>query len=74
MFKDEQGQVQGATTKLHIKPGSQPKFNKARPVAYSLQKKVEDEIDRLVAVGVLRPIEISDCQHQLFLWSNMMAQ
>ena len=60
MFKDELGQVQGATAKLHIKPESQPKFHKARPVPYALRKKVEDEIDRLVAAGVLRPIEFSD--------------
>ncbi len=39
--------------KMMVKPGSQPMCLKARPVAYALRPKVEEELDRLVKAGVL---------------------
>ena len=60
VFKDELGQVQGVTAKLHVKPNSQLKFYRARPVPYALRMKVETELDRLTEAEVLQPIEFSD--------------
>ena len=60
VFKDELGQVQGATAKFHVNSDCQPKFCKARPVPYALRAKVEAELDRLEKEGILEPVEFSD--------------
>ena len=60
MFKDELGQVQGATAKFHVNSDCQPKFCKARPVPYALRAKVEAELDRLEKEGILEPVKFSD--------------
>ena len=60
IFKDELGTVQGVTAKFHINPEAKPKFFKARPVPYTLQSKVEFELNRLQAAGVIKPVKISE--------------
>ena len=60
VFNDELGTVQGITVKLHINPESVPKFCKTRPMPFSLKKKVEYELDRLEAEGVISPVRFSD--------------
>ena len=60
IFKDELGTVQGVTAKFHINPDAQPKFFKARPVPYTLQAKVEDELNRLQTAGVIKPVKFSE--------------
>jgi hypothetical protein len=47
VFKDEIGCVKGIKAKLHIKQDAVPKFVKARPVAFALRPKVEQELDKL---------------------------
>nr|XP_055038341.1 uncharacterized protein K02A2.6-like [Misgurnus anguillicaudatus] len=46
--------------KLTVKPDSQPRCLKARPVAYAIKPKVEAELERLVQAGVLRPVHTSE--------------
>ncbi|KAJ0171196.1 hypothetical protein K1T71_013395 [Dendrolimus kikuchii] len=46
--------------KLQTKKGSKPIFFKARPIAFALREKVSNEIDRLVNLGVLVPVEHSE--------------
>lgn len=60
LFTDGLGHMKGITAKLTIKPGSTPRFIKARPVPYALRPKVEKELDNLVNSGVLEPVAISD--------------
>lgn len=62
IFKDELGTVQGVTAKFHIIINLQakPKFFKARPVLYTLQSKVESELNRLQAAGVIKPVKFSE--------------
>ena len=43
-----------------VEPGAKPHYAKARSVPYALRQKVEEELDRLVAEGILEPIEYSD--------------
>ena len=54
------GKLQGTKVKLHINPKSIPKFCKARPIPFSFKKKVELELQRLEAEGVISPICFSD--------------
>ena len=59
VFKDELGKVEGMTAKFHINQDAQPKFFKARPVPYALRTKVEEELARLEANGVIQPRQFS---------------
>lgn len=60
VFSPELGTLKGVKAKLTVKEGAQPKFLKARPVPFSLRPAVEREIDRLVDIGVLTPVERSE--------------
>ena len=61
VFNDELGTLHGTTVKLHIDPKSVPKSCKARPIPFSLKKKVESKLQRLEAEGVISPVHFSDC-------------
>lgn len=60
LFSGKLGCFNKYKVKLTLKEGSKPVFCKARPVAFALRDKVESEIDRLVGLGVLRPVEHSE--------------
>lgn len=60
LFSEELGQMKDITAKLILKPGSNPRFLKARPVPYALRQKVEKELHKLVTSGVLEPVSVSD--------------
>ena len=59
IFKDELGTVQGVTAKFYIDLDAKPKFLKAHLVPYTLQSKVEVELNRLQAAGVMKPVKFS---------------
>jgi len=42
---------------VHVKTGAQPRAYPARPVPLPLQTAVADELDRLVRVDILEPVE-----------------
>ncbi|XP_053894461.1 uncharacterized protein K02A2.6-like [Malaclemys terrapin pileata] len=48
--------MKGITVTLNIKPGSQPKYLKARTVPYALRPKVEADLECLVTNEVLIPV------------------
>ena len=60
VFRDQLGKVQGSTAKFFLKPDVKPKFLRAHPVPYGIQEKVERELDRLQANGVIKPVQSSD--------------
>ncbi|XP_061512563.1 uncharacterized protein LOC133393118 [Anopheles gambiae] len=51
--------IEGFKADLVLKAGCGPVFHKAYPVPYSMQTKVEEALDKLVAEGVLRPTRFS---------------
>ena len=51
------GTLKGTIARIHMDPNAQLKFCKARSVAYSLQAKVEKELDRLQNHGVIQPVK-----------------
>jgi len=59
LFKDELGTVSGTTAKFHIDPQVNPKFFKVRPVPYALCPKVEAQLDKLEAAGIIKPTQFS---------------
>ena len=60
VFEDTLGTLKGYKAKLHIDQTVPPKFCKSRPVPYSMQALVDEELDRLVKDGVIEPIQHSD--------------
>lgn len=60
VFKDELGLVKGTTAKIHVDPGSKPRFCNPRPVPYALRSKVEQELERLEKDGIIEPIHFSE--------------
>ncbi|XP_065217325.1 uncharacterized protein K02A2.6-like [Planococcus citri] len=60
VFEPTIGEIKDHVESLHFKPDAEPKFLKARPVPIALRSKIEDELDRLVANGVLKKVETSE--------------
>ncbi|BES95665.1 Hypothetical Protein NTJ_08473 [Nesidiocoris tenuis] len=59
IFAPELGTYNKGKVSLQVQPGSSPKFFKCRTLPLALKDKVEAEIDRLVAEGILIPVENS---------------
>ncbi|XP_028163909.1 uncharacterized protein K02A2.6-like [Ostrinia furnacalis] len=60
VFSDSLGAFNKYKVKLQLKPDSKSFFFKARPVAFALRDKVDKELDRLVKLGILKPVEHSE--------------
>ena len=54
VFSDELGAITGFEAHLEVKPQATPVFCKARPILFSLKPQVDQELDRLVDVGILK--------------------
>ncbi|XP_060607830.1 uncharacterized protein K02A2.6-like [Ruditapes philippinarum] len=52
VFKSSLGKVTGYKATLKLKPNSNPKFIRARTVAFAVKPKIEAELERLVSEGV----------------------
>ena len=46
---------------LHVQAKCVPPFSKARLVPFALREKVEDELNRLQAEGIIKPVQFTDC-------------
>ena len=60
VFRKGLGRLKGVTAKIHVDPEVTPKFYKARTVPYATRAKLEEELDRLQSMGVIRPVQFSD--------------
>ena len=60
VFEGGLGTMKGFKAKIFVDPDATPRFTKARSVPYAFRDKVEAELDRLVTVGILEPVEHAD--------------
>ena len=60
LFTEKLGTLSGYKAKIQVDPMAVPRFCKARSVPYSIKVKVEEELTRLVAEGILEPVTFSD--------------
>ena len=60
LFKEEVGRIRGVKVKIHVDPKARPLFFKPRPVPYALRARVEEELKRLEAAGIIEPVTHSD--------------
>ncbi|XP_055356453.1 uncharacterized protein K02A2.6-like [Paramacrobiotus metropolitanus] len=57
LFRDELGCCRTFQAHLYLKPGAIPKFCKPRPVPFALRQPVEEDLERLVRLGVLVKVD-----------------
>ena len=60
VFKEGLGELRSVKAKIYVSKGEQPQFFPPRPVSFALRQKVEEELERLQSLGVIRPVQFSD--------------
>ncbi|XP_055522549.1 uncharacterized protein K02A2.6-like [Wyeomyia smithii] len=60
VFTNEMGLCNKTLVKLVLKGSPKPVFKPKRPVAYAMERLVEDELFRLQTLGILRKVDLSD--------------
>ncbi|XP_028161637.1 uncharacterized protein K02A2.6-like [Ostrinia furnacalis] len=60
LWKDALGCFNKFKVELHVKENSVPKFFKPRSIPFALKDKVDEELTRLVKLGVLVPVRFSE--------------
>ncbi|KAL7077667.1 hypothetical protein ACQ4LE_002821 [Meloidogyne hapla] len=60
VFEEGLGHCSKMKAHLHLKSEAKPVFVRARPVPIGVKKAVEDEIDRLLSIGAINPIEFAN--------------
>ena len=60
VFQDKLGCLKGLKAQIHVDQDATPVFHKARSVPFALRAKVEKELDRLRAEGIIQPVQFAD--------------
>lgn len=60
LFKENTGVAKNFTYNIELKPDVSPVFKRARPVPFSLQSRVEDELLRLENENIITKVSFSD--------------
>ena len=59
VFQEGLGTFSGATAHLALREGVTPVFHRPRPIPFAIRKAVEQELERLVEMGILEKVEHS---------------
>ena len=60
VFQESLGTLNGYSAKIHVDASAKPKFFKARTIPYAYKLKVEEELDRLVKLGIIEPVQFAE--------------
>ncbi|XP_044760384.1 uncharacterized protein K02A2.6-like [Coccinella septempunctata] len=60
LFEPGLGKFTKGTASIKLKDNVTPHFIKYRPVPYAIKEKVEIELNRLLSLGVIEPVDFSD--------------
>ena len=60
VFQEGLGTLNGYSAKIHVDASAKPKFFKARTIPYAYKLKVEEELDRLVKLGIIEPVQFAE--------------
>ena len=64
VFKSELGMLIGYKAQIIVDEDTQLRFCKARPVPYATRKKVEEELERLEAKGIIELVQFATGRHR----------
>ena len=59
VFRNKLGHISDFKAKLLVREGAKPKFCKARSVLFAMKSAVEEEVDRLERIGVLKNVPMA---------------
>ncbi|XP_018395972.1 PREDICTED: uncharacterized protein K02A2.6-like, partial [Cyphomyrmex costatus] len=59
LISDDFEPIKKIKAQLNLKPNSQPVFLRSRQVPFQIKNKVENELNRMVKAGILKPVEAS---------------
>ena len=65
VFSEDLGTIKPFQANLFLKKGAKPKFCHARPVPYAMKAAVDQELNKLEKVGVLKKVDFSDWATQV---------
>ena len=60
VFQDELGLIKGVSAKIYVNSTARPQFYKPRSLPQVLQRKVEQELQRLEKMGVITQVQFAD--------------
>ena len=60
VFRPELGTLKGIKAKLEVKAKARPRFHKHRSVPHAIKTAIEQDLERLVQMGVLEKVQYSD--------------
>ena len=60
LFKEDLGTITSYQAKLRIRKDATPRFYKPRPVPFAIKTAIEEELDRLEAIGAIVKVDHSD--------------
>ena len=60
LFDGTLGHCHSVRPKLYLKPNATPVFQKALPLPFAIRARVEGELNRMVGMNILSPIQTSD--------------
>ena len=60
VFKEGLSKLRDVEAKIYIAQNERPRFRKPYQVSFALRQKVEEELERLQALGVIQPVQFSD--------------
>ena len=60
VFEKGLGMFKGQEVSIAVDLDASPRFHKARPLPYAMKQKVEDELERVVKEGTLKPVDYAE--------------
>ena len=60
LFEPGLGKILNYKAHIYIKPGARFRYFKPRPVAFATRTKIEADLDRLLKLGVIEPVETAE--------------
>ena len=60
VFQESLGTLNAYSAKIHVDASAWPKFFKARTIPYAYEHKVEEELDHLIKLGIIEPVQFAE--------------
>ncbi len=72
VFRDGLGTFRGRKARIEVDPTAKPRYCKARTLPYAMGPKVEEELGRLVAEGVIEPVAHAEWRRRFLAYRSFI--